>query len=80
MFINENGLYVEVRNRKRCFLEGVTSILDYGDNSVLINSKSCTVLILGENLTMDYLSEDRLGINGKITSVSFKEKETRHDK
>ena len=69
----ENSLFTELRGNGHCLIEGVDRLLRYNDNIISILAGKLTVSINGNELTLDCLAENRIGIRGKIVSVTFGE-------
>lgn len=47
------------------------SIIEYSDNVIRLNTKEKIVLIKGENLNIDNITDDEINISGNIFLISF---------
>ncbi|MBE7028957.1 MAG: sporulation protein YqfC [Ruminococcaceae bacterium] len=47
------------------------SIIEYSDNVIRLNTKEKIVLIKGENLNIDNITDDEINISGNIFLICF---------
>jgi len=71
MKLDENDVIIELRGNRRCFVEGVSALAEYGEELIAAKVKNSGVTIRGSGLKLFLLSNDRLGVSGNIDSVSF---------
>ncbi|NCA68272.1 MAG: hypothetical protein EOM87_09455 [Clostridia bacterium] len=60
-----------MRGNRRCLIEGVNKLLRYDDNTISVSAGKLTISITGSGLTLDCLADNRIGVKGEITSVTF---------
>lgn len=68
---SEYSLFTEIRGNKHCLIEGVDKLIRYDDKTIAVEADKTILSITGTNLTLDLLSENRIGIKGNIKSVTF---------
>ena len=71
--INEKT-YVEIRGRKTFLLEGLERITEYGDTRIAVSCGEYTVAVNGEGMTLAFLADKRISVEGRIDSVEYIEK------
>ena len=71
--INEKT-YVEIRGRKTFLLEGLERITDSGDTRIAVSCGEYTVAVNGEGMTLAFLADNRISVEGRIDSVEYIEK------
>lgn len=67
----ENTLFTEIRGNTHCLIEGVGRLVAYSDKVISVTAGKLLIHISGEKLTLDCLAENRVGVRGEISSVSF---------
>lgn len=53
------------------WIENYTEVIEYTQNSVKVNTNDFIIKIDGENLTIDFITNEDLSISGKILSVMY---------
>ena len=71
--INEKT-YVEIRGRKTFLLEGLERITEYGDTRIAVSCGEYSVAVNGEGMTLAFLADNRISVEGRIDSVEYIEK------
>lgn len=66
-----DGVFIELRGRYRLIAEGIDELLEYGDTRMVLGAKADRIAVMGENLEMRFLSENRIVIEGNIQSVQY---------
>ncbi len=74
MRFDEKDFIAELRGNRRCLIEGVSGLLEYGDTAVAAELGKATITIRGKRLRLSMMSEDRLGICGEIDSITLEER------
>ncbi len=64
-------IYIEIHGRESLLAEGYCRIENYGDESVTLSSNKGAIRVGGENLTLKHLSDERVAVEGRISSVEF---------
>ncbi len=72
--INEKT-YVEIRGRKQFLLEGLERITEYGNTRITVNCGEYNVSVNGNELTLTFLADSRISVEGSIDSVEYTEKQ-----
>ncbi len=67
--------YIEIRGRNTLLLEGLDRITEYGDKRIAVRCSDCTVAVNGDRLTLAYLAESRISIEGRIDTIEYIEKQ-----
>ncbi len=62
---------IEIFGRKRIVIEGCFGIRDYSEEVVSINMSKYTLVIMGENLSLQNMQQKNITITGKILSIEF---------
>ena len=62
---------IEIFGRKRIVIEGCFGIRDYSEEIVSINMSKYTLVIMGENLSLQNMQQKNITITGKILSIEF---------
>ena len=71
MKISERSFAAEIRGNDFCLLEGIRRISVYSETLIETETKNGYVRVSGIDLKLIYYSEDRIGIRGRIGSLSF---------
>lgn len=69
--IFKEDCYIEIRGTELVMLDGLEKLLCYENEKIIIRCSERCVKIYGSSLTMDYLSDSRIAIKGKIKGVEF---------
>ncbi len=67
--------YVEIRGRNSFLLEGLERITEYGDSRIAVRCGDYSVAVNGSGLTLAYLSDNRISVEGRIDTVEYTEKQ-----
>lgn len=62
---------IEIFGRKKIVIEGCFGIRDYSEEVVSINMSKYTLVIMGENLSLQNMQQKNITITGKILSIEF---------
>lgn len=60
-----------ITGAEEILIEGLRGILDYGAETVRVNTVSGIVIIMGSGLEISALTAEELLLKGKISSVEF---------
>lgn len=72
--INEKT-YVEIRGRRQFLLDGLERITEYGDARITVSCGEYSVSVSGSGLTLTFLADSRISVEGSIDSVEYTEKQ-----
>lgn len=64
---------VTMHGRNAVYVENHKKIMEYSEEHILIQTKSCKLAIEGKRLKIDYFTKDELKISGWIRRVSYGE-------
>ncbi|MBE6692438.1 MAG: hypothetical protein E7586_03775 [Ruminococcaceae bacterium] len=64
-------IYIEIHGRESLLAEGYCRIEHYGEESVILSSSKGSIRIVGENLTLKHLSDERVAVEGRIKEIEF---------
>ncbi|MBO7548872.1 MAG: YabP/YqfC family sporulation protein [Clostridia bacterium] len=73
MKLDEKDFIIELRGNRRCLIEGISGLAEYGENAVAARAGSAVIRINGKGLRMYMMAEDRLGICGEISLVQLEQ-------
>jgi sporulation protein YqfC len=62
---------IEIFGRKKIVIEGCFGIRDYSEEVVSINMSKYTLVIMGDNLSLQNMQQKNITITGKILSIEF---------
>ncbi len=62
---------IELSGNRRAVVEGCRGIVEYGDETIRLNTESGIVRFLGRSLSMSCMTEDSAVIEGVILSVEY---------
>ena len=62
---------VTMTGNKEAWIENYKGLLEYSDQSVLLQGKNCQVRFEGMNLTIDYYTNEDMKISGCIHAVRY---------
>jgi YabP family. len=62
---------VTVTGKNQISLENYKGIIEYTGNLIRIQSKICRIHIEGDNLNIDYLTDEEMRISGLIKSIQY---------
>lgn len=62
---------VTATGRNEICLENYKGIIEYNDNLVKIQSKTCKICIEGQELNIPYFTEDEMKITGYIKAIYY---------
>jgi len=71
--IKESEMVTEIRGNRFCLIDGIKKLSKYEESIVTVLSEKGAVTIRGSKLTLERLTEDRIGVKGKINSITFGE-------
>ncbi|NLN55998.1 MAG: hypothetical protein GX148_06850 [Clostridiales bacterium] len=67
----EHTLFTEIRGNRHCLIEGVDKLVRYDDKVISALAGKLVLSVSGNNLTLDLLSENRIGIRGEIKCITY---------
>ena len=62
---------VTVTGNSEAFIENYKGMIEYTDENILLQGKTCRIAIEGKRLTIDYYTNEDMKISGRIESVSY---------
>lgn len=62
---------VTVTGNTDAFVENYRGILEYSQESVILQGKTCQISILGKRLSIDYYTNEDMKISGCIESIRY---------
>ena len=65
------GIYLELRGKKRMVAEGIDALLEYTDTRVCVGAGKQRLAVGGNGLEMRFLSENRIVIEGEIVRIEY---------
>ncbi len=66
-----NNFNIAVTGNKNIYVEGVESIKEISDTSIKIRVKKFFVGIKGEALSIEYINDGEISVNGKIKGIDI---------
>ena len=73
MKLDEKDFIIELRGNRRCLIEGISGLAEYGENAVAARAGNAVIRINGNGLRMYMMADDRLGVCGGICSVELEQ-------
>ncbi len=64
-------LKVTLTGNREAWIENYKGILEYTNQLILLQAKTCQVSFEGESLSIDYYTNEDMKISGNISSVHF---------
>ncbi|MCL2719625.1 MAG: YabP/YqfC family sporulation protein [Lachnospiraceae bacterium] len=62
---------VTVTGNSEVFIENYKGMIEYTDENILLQGKTCRIEIKGQRLTIEYYTNEDMKITGRINSVSY---------
>ena len=62
---------VTVTGNSEAFIENYKGMIEYTDENILLQGKTCRIAIKGQRLMIDYYTNEDMKITGRITDVSY---------
>ena len=62
---------VTVTGNTEVFVENYKGMIEYTDENILLQGKTCRIMIQGQRLTIDYYTNEDMKITGRVTNVSY---------
>lgn len=66
-----NGVHIEINGNREALVDGGSSILEYGESCIKINTGKMLVAFKGRGLFIRCMSDSSLLIEGYISSVEY---------
>ncbi len=70
-YVVMNSPKVVLDSNLNVWIENYTGIIEYTQDSVKVNTLDFIIKISGENLSIDFITNEDLSISGKILSVVY---------
>lgn len=64
-------IFVEIRGRELVLAEGYCRIEGYTESLITLFSADCGINIKGESLKLRHLSDERIAVEGRISSIEL---------
>ncbi len=74
-YMNSEKTYIEMRGKTHFLLEGLERIAEYGSSRITLSCGDYSVAVNGEGLSLTYLADTRISVEGRIASVEYIEKQ-----
>jgi sporulation protein YqfC len=62
---------VTVTGNSEAFIENYKGMIEYTDENILLQGKTCRIAIKGKRLAIEYYTNEDMKITGRILSVSY---------
>ncbi|MCL2052508.1 MAG: YabP/YqfC family sporulation protein [Lachnospiraceae bacterium] len=62
---------VTVTGNSEAFIENYKGMIEYTDENILLQGKTCRIAIEGQRLLIEYYTNEDMKITGRITKVSY---------
>ncbi|MCL2253545.1 MAG: YabP/YqfC family sporulation protein [Lachnospiraceae bacterium] len=62
---------VTVMGNTNALIENYKGIIEYTDENIVLQGKTCRIAISGARLSIEYYTNDEMKISGRINSVSY---------
>lgn len=62
---------VTLTGNREAWIENYKGIIEYCNDSILLQGKSCQICIQGKKLSIDYYTNEDMKISGHITCVRY---------
>ena len=66
-----NSPKIVLESNNNVWIENYTGVIEYTQNMVRVNTNDFIVKVNGENLLIDFITNEDLSISGKILSVVY---------
>lgn len=65
------ALRVTLTGNSEAWIENYKGILEYTENTILLQAKTCQVCFEGTGLSVDYYTNEDMKISGRISAVRY---------
>jgi sporulation protein YqfC len=65
------AIKLELTGNTEAWIENYKGIIEYTDESITLQGKTCRVCVEGKNLSIDYYTNDDMKISGCIENVKY---------
>jgi sporulation protein YqfC len=62
---------VTVTGNTEAFIENYKGMIEYTDENILLQGKTCRIAIQGKRLAIEYYTNEDMKITGRISNVSY---------
>ena len=62
---------VTITGQSEAYIENYRGILEYSQDNIMIQTKTCLISITGQCLVIDYYTNEEMKIKGTIIQVSY---------
>lgn len=62
---------VTLTGNKDAFIENYRGILEYSEDAIILQGKTCQISIIGKKMTIDYYTNEDMKISGCIECVRY---------
>ena len=60
-----------VTGRSEVYVENYRGIIEYTQEKIRLQTKTCQICLIGEGLHIDYYTEDEMKISGQIGEIHY---------
>lgn len=80
--LNKRTHKIIVNNRKSCNLTGVSDVLSFDENEIILETDQGMLMMKGKELHVNRLMLDKgeVDIDGRIDSITYSEQNTKSDR
>ncbi len=69
--IMNGDMRITLTGYREVWIENYKGILEYSEESILLQGKSCKVQFVGKRLTIDYYTNEDMKLTGRIMSINY---------
>lgn len=69
--MNDIGCFIELRGNKEALIDGMSTVIDYSEERIVILIKRFKIAISGKHLSLVTMNDSRLSIDGVIESLEY---------
>ncbi|MBQ9142159.1 MAG: YabP/YqfC family sporulation protein [Lachnospiraceae bacterium] len=69
--ILRGDIRITLTGNREVWIENYKGILEYTNQSILLQAKSCKVQFEGKGLSIDYYTNEDMKLTGRITSIKY---------
>ncbi len=60
-----------VTGRSEAYIENYRGIIEYTEEKIRLQTKTCQIMLIGTKLHIDYYTEDEMKISGQIGEIHY---------
>lgn len=69
--ILHGDMRITLTGNREAWIENYKGILEYSNESIILQGKSCKVQFTGKRLTIDYYTNEDMKLSGRIISINY---------